>query len=442
MKKSIFSNLGLKIVAVFVAFGIWLMVVNGSDPITRSSFTGIPVTIENQDRLGTGSVLSVKEGTDTTTIWVEGKRSVIDKLDRTKFKVTADIDNITAMKTIPLKIECSDPRITYKNMWCEPPSLKVDVVAEEERAFIVNVLVQGEPGGKYEVGKADVHSGETVLITGPETAIRIIDKVIANVNVGGIDSDRQLSSIIKIVDKNGNEFTESQLNGLKIKTTKGVLLTDRKLSVDIDLWEIQPNIKLDIQTIGTLAPGYRISGITTTPATINLVGDEQTLRALKGKLTIPNRISVEGEKESFSRQLDLSDFLAERYKKELRQEANSAEKITVNVQIEKIGTRIFNVPISDIDIQEQREDLEITLTPADKIQIEYQPPADNLGLLLSKDVKVVLNLSNPQYSEAGTYEVPLEITLPKGYVLVSKVIIAVNLEVSTKAQKLVTEEES
>ena len=46
MKEKIFSNLGLKIMAVLVSFLIWLMVINGDDPVRTDTFSGVPIMVK------------------------------------------------------------------------------------------------------------------------------------------------------------------------------------------------------------------------------------------------------------------------------------------------------------------------------------------------------------------------------------------------------------
>ena len=43
MKKKIVSNFWLKIMAVLVSFLIWLMVINGDDPIKTETFRNVPI---------------------------------------------------------------------------------------------------------------------------------------------------------------------------------------------------------------------------------------------------------------------------------------------------------------------------------------------------------------------------------------------------------------
>ena len=46
MRRRLTSNLGLKVLAFFIAVFMWLIVVNIHDPVIEKTYTGIPVSVE------------------------------------------------------------------------------------------------------------------------------------------------------------------------------------------------------------------------------------------------------------------------------------------------------------------------------------------------------------------------------------------------------------
>lgn len=440
-----FKNWGLKILSVFIAFLIWLMVVNGDDPEKTKAFKNVPVKVVNEESLvQAGKVYSPRDGTDTVTVWVTARRSVLDKLSSADFEVIADFENIVSleMTTIPLQIRCkTNKTLTRENMDCDPPSLKVDIEDAKEKDFIVSVITEGTPASGYEVGNMQVVKGESIKITGPESIIDIIDKVIATVPVGGKTADETVSIPLNIIDRNGKPFSESQMNNLEIKTSGGALISDQQMDIRLTMWKVKSDIKLKVETTGTPAQGYRVGKITTTPATVGLTGSDEILNSLEGELSIYDAVSLDGVTESFEKTLDLSDYLLEKYQKTLRQEANASSTISINVQIEKVGTTTLELPVTEIEIKNKPEGLNMTLTPADKVSIEAQEDTEASqentvkSPITAKDIKATLDLS--LYKTAGNYKVPLTIVVPNGYVLVSEVTMVVNLEkIETEAETL------
>lgn len=435
MKKTIFSNSGLKIAAVLVSFLIWLMVTNGSDPEVVSYISGVKITQKNVESVVAADKVFRITGTDkdrqTVDIRVKGRRSVVDSLKASDFKVVANMKNLTFMDTIPLEVECLNPAISKKNISCEPAALQVEIEDKKEVTFAVGITTAGKPVSGYEVGTVRIQTGDTILIAGAASLVDIIDKVQVVVNTSGMSKDENVDAAIKIIDKNGDQFSEAQMASLELKTTAGVLLKEEKLTASVDLWEVRDGILLDVKTTGTPRDGYRVASVTTTPETISLAGTETILKELNGKLELPGAISVQGVSESFEQSIDLSEYLQENYKRTLRQEADAVEKITVKVQIEKLGTTKLELPISDITIQNKPAGFDMVLTPTDKLTIEVRSYSSSADPIKVSDVKAVLDLSD--YQKPGNYTVPVDISLPAGFAIADEVTITVNLEEAADA---------
>ena len=164
--KRTWNNIGLKIISVLVAFGIWLMVVNTDDPEKTQPFN-VTVTIENKEKLEeAGKVYRVIDNTDEVTIWVTARKSVIQSLRASDFKAIADFENLNeAVGSIPIVVECSNGKITQDKIKVLPPSLKIELEDKKEQEFVLNVEKTGKPVKGYEVasmdavqGKKDLHS--------------------------------------------------------------------------------------------------------------------------------------------------------------------------------------------------------------------------------------------------------------------------------------------
>lgn len=429
MKKALTSNLGLKILSVLVACVIWVFVVNEEDPEKKQSFSDVAVEIRNSDSFGVDKTYSIEEDTDNVKIWVTARESVVNRLQSKDFKVVADMRNITLGDAVPYTVECTNSAITKANWECEPASLKIKIENVVQESFGVEVVIEGEgkPAKGYEVGTTGIQEGDTINIAGPESLVNIIHKVSVPVTVNSTMSSSQvLSGDITITDGNGVPFTKSQMDNLIFTTSSGVLLKDRKLNVEIELWKVQSDIKLEVETTGTPAWGYRVSEVKVTPETVSLAGDKETLEELEGVLRLTDMISVQGVSESFTPEtINLSDFLKENYKDKLKLVGGAASTISVKITIEKMGTKKIDIPLSAITIKGRPEGLDMVLTPADKLSIEVGAVSGSLEDISQEDVKAVLDLT--AYQKAGRYEVPVQITLPEGFEMETEVVIVVNL---------------
>lgn len=425
--KLTWNNIGLKIISVLVAFGIWLMVVNTDDPEKTQPFN-VTVTIENKEKLDeAGKVYRVIDNTDEVTIWVTARKSVIQSLRASDFKAIADFENLNeAVGAIPIIVECSNGKITQDKIKILPPSLKIELENKKEQEFVLNVEKTGKPAKGYEIASMEAVQGKKIYVAGAESLLKIIGKVSVPVSVQGYSSDRTVASSIKITDKNGAPFTETQMNSLELKTMEGAVISEGKVDVDVKLWRIKNGVPIKIIPKSTPADGYHITEISTTPETLNIAGSEKALEDMGSSLKIEDIVSVEGITEDMETEIDITEILQE---KKLKLESGTESFITVKVKIEKWGDSTVAFPVSQLNIISYPKNKNLVFTPADQLMIGVRSTGKNdalTSMLTADQIKASVDLTD--YQDAGTYSVPVEVELPDGYELVSPVMIYVNVE--------------
>lgn len=424
MKRNWMNNIGLKIISLLVAFGIWLMVVNTDDPEKTQPFN-VTVTVENKEKLEeAGKVYRVRDNTDEVTIWVTARKSVIQNLRASDFKAIADFENLNeAIGAIPIVVECTNSRITEDKIKVLPPSLKIELENKKEQEFVLNVEKTGTPAKGYEVASMEAVQGKKIYIAGAESLLKIIGKVSVPVSVQGYSSDRTVTSSIRITDKNGAVFTESQMNSLELKTMEGAVISEGKVDVNLTFWPVKSGVPIEVVPVGTPADGYHVTEITTTPETLNIAGSEEALKEMGSALKVENLVSVDGMSEDVEEEIDLSDLLQER---NLKLEEGIDSAVTVKVKIEKWGDTTVAFPISELKIIAYPEGKNLVFTPADQLMIGVSSASEGQTSISADQIKASVDLTD--YQDAGTYTVPVDVELPDGYELVSPVTIFVNVE--------------
>lgn len=421
MKRKAVANLGLKFLSLFLAYLIWLLVANIDNPTDSQLFRGIDIQVINAD-----SVTEIDKTYDiiseeTVVIKVTERKSVLNNLNADSFTVIADMENLNDMNTVPLTVSCSSPSVSWDEIEMVPSSMKVKVEQRKQVEFPVTVVANGKPKNGYEVGKTEVVQGKTVQIAGPESMLNRIGQVKATVNIGNIDTDQRLTATLEVYDKNGDRIREPQINRLQIKDSSGVLLTENKVMVDVTLWEIMNDIPVEVKTTGSVEDGYRVSSISTLPVTVSLVGTQEALARLNGKVVLQDSILLDGATESFTVELDITETLNEI--NELRLISEGDPIITVSVQIERIGDQTLMIPLSSLQVENRPENMALTFSPADEVAVSIHTESGE-NMLRQSDIKAKVDLA--VCAEPGDYEIPVEITLPEGYSLVSEVKLVVN----------------
>ena len=423
IRKILTDNLGLKMLALILAIVIWWFVMNQNDPVRSMIISNVPITIVNEESIADIGKVVEPEGSGTVNVKVTERRSILNRLARngSNFYVEADLENINEMNAVPLTVVCDNSAVTWDEISISPTSLKVSTEDKTEQQFAVNVSLLGDVASGYAIGSTEVVGGKTILIAGPQSLVGIINQVTAPVSVSGLSADSALTSTLRIYDKNGAELTEAQMNRLELKDSYGDLLSERTVDVNIDLWRVKNDIRLHIETVGRPAEGYWVSDISTVPETIQLAGTEEALERLGGQLTVEELISVDNASEQIIREIDLNDTISRHADLKFVNESDNI--VTVTVRIEKTGDISLDIPLADIEMLNKPSDMKLVFTPADKINVRVQSLEGGGNTISSSDLEASVDLS--ACSSEGTYELPVDITLPEGFELSADVVLKV-----------------
>lgn len=421
MRKLLMNNLPLKLMSVVAAVFIWLIVVNVDNPTIKASFD-VPVTVQNESYVEKdGKMCLLEEGQETTRVTVTGRRKTVERLRASDIVATADLRQAVSLNTnpvmVPIAVSCRG--ITSENLVARPQNISIEMDDRLTQEFMVSVSTgDSTPGKGYEIGTKIVNP-EKVRITGAASLIKKIDRVVAYVNVNGQTSDVSQQADLKIIDKNQDEVSESQMRYLKYD------LTSPKVTATVKLWKVKTNVNIQAEYSGYPAEGYQVGGLTLTPSTVSVTGTEEALDALEEQnntIWIPaSQVDVSGESQDCEREVNLSELLPQTGN--LRLAADTNDKVIVKVSILPAGSKAYKIPTTEIQVKNVPADMEAVFETAE-VELRVSKETEDLGDLEEKDIKVSIDVSG---KKAGTYELPLEVSLPEGYELVSQAKTEVRL---------------
>ncbi len=420
MKHRWTRNLSLKLLSLVVAFLIWILIDNIDNPTRSRLFRDVQIQVVNGESVAEIDKVYDIVSEESVVLKVTERKSVLDKLSQSDFTVTADLENLNEMNTVPLSVTCSDPSVSWDDIEVVPSSMKVQLEQRKQSEFVVNVSVMGQPEKGFEVGRTEIVQGKTVQIAGPESMLNRIGQVVASVNVSRITNDQRLNATLSVYDKNGDPM---QMNRLQVKDSSGALLAENSVMVDVSLWEVRNDIDVEVEVTGTPVEGYRMTGVSVMPETVNLVGTKEALDALEGKLVLKEKISVDNVSESFIRDIDITETLADN--DELRLVSEADPVVAVSVQIEQSGDRTLRIPLSNLEVQNRPEGMDLAFSPADELPVQVHSD-EQKGVITIRDIKASIDLG--VCTEPGIYEIPVQIELPEGYTLTSDVNLVVTAE--------------
>ena len=407
IKKKLTNNLLLKILSLAIALAIWLLVANINDPVVVTSYD-VPVTIQNSAYLESGGkTYQVLEQQQMVTVILRGNSSVVE--NRTgDIQAVADLTQIVDMDTTPVMVPVTATcdRVAAEDISVVPAAIGIEIEDMVSKDFTITVTAgDTTPSADYEVGTMEANP-EKVTITGPESLIDKIDRVMAEVNTAPMNEDTTITSRLIIYDKNQDTLDETEMNYLKFDIGQPVV------DIHVDLWRVRGDIQLAVNYSGSPAPGYQVGDVTITPSTISVAGTDEALAqlAVEGNtIEIPaDAVVLDGQDSDVETRLTLSEYMPDDLVV-----ANNVETAIVNVSIIPEGSQEFRVATRDITIENLDDKLRLVFD-TDSVTVRVRETGGQINDLTADEISLSADMKG---RGAGDYEIQLEADLPDGYEL-------------------------
>ncbi len=424
MKKYKFTNnLGLKVMALVFAAFLWLIVVNVDDPVETATFRNIPVSVQNAEIVtNEGKTYKIQDDTQTVSVVVRAKRSVLSKLSAESISAVADMSNMQIESLVP--ITASIPG--YEGRYAAettPSNLKVKIEDQTKNVFPLTVSASGTPRDGFVVGDMTTNP-EKVTVRGAESLVSSIDKAVAKVDVSGLSKTTVLQADLVYYDSNGNVVDRTQL--------KDNIGTDG-ITVNVQMLNTK-SVALNFAVSGTPLEGYIFSGLTCEPDSIQVCGTADNLDGFD-ELDIPaSEIDISDTTEKLEKTVDILPYLPDGIK--LVDE--TANNIVVTVSIEQEGARTIELPVEAIRVNNLQESLKVTFDENTDIELQFKGAQEALDNL---DVRNAASVDLKSFTKPGIYEVPVSIETAANITLTKKPTVKVTLTVKDKVTEQGTTED-
>lgn len=400
MKSKLTNNVGLKILSVLSAMFLWLVVVNVDDPVISRTYTGIPVEVVNGDAITSeGKTYEILDGSDTISVIVSAKRSVIEEMSKDYIKATADMKDMTFMDTVVIEVRSTRYSDRIESITPRTKNLKVQIEDLLRKQFEITVETTGSPNSGYIVGKVEP-AINMLSVSGPASLVSKIAAAKAVVDVTGMRNDISTSSVVNLYNASG-ELIED------------VMLKSNVADVHVDVQILETKeIPLAYAVSGTPADGYGATGVVkSSPSTVVIAGEGDNFNNMS-MLSIPaERISVAGASEDVIVTINLTDYLPSGV---TFADPDFDGNATVTAYIGSLQRKEIDVPTANITIENVPEGYTAVLVDIGGLKrIEVQGLGDVFTQLDGTVVTGVIDagMLSPRMPEG---EVPEEGTLYAG----------------------------
>ena len=145
------NNIGIKLCSFILAIVVWAIIINIDDPYKTRTFSVDVETVNESALQSVNKVYEIIEG-NTASVKVKGKKSIVDKLDSTDIRATADLSNLSAVNAVPIVPALRKLTSSEVTLECTQV-LKVSLENRASKQVKVNVITQGTPEEGFTIGE-------------------------------------------------------------------------------------------------------------------------------------------------------------------------------------------------------------------------------------------------------------------------------------------------
>ena len=406
-------NMGLKIMAfVFAAF-LWLIVMNVDDPVDRKTYSNIPVIFANDDIISQeGNVYQVLDEQNVSVV-VSAKASVLKDIHSDDIVATADIkemDTDTGLVPIQVTINNLTAGDDYLSAEAVPRNIQIQVEKTGKKVLSLTVRGNGDPRDGYIVGEMTVNPKQ-ITITGPESIIEQVETAVAWIDTEGISRDSDKTGELRLYDVYGNQVSSNQIYNN---------LGEDGITVHVEVLQGK-TVPVAFDVSGTPAEGYRYVECTSEPASVQIYGKSDVLQDIDAIEVPGDVLNIDGAAENVVQSVDITPYLPEG----TMLEEGSTGTLSVTVVIEQEGTRTIDFLVSSIRITNLADDVQVSYQPDAEISLQFRGQQELLDVL---DISNAVSVNLKNYTQEGTFSIPVDIDIPDGIEIVGSPTVEITLQ--------------
>lgn len=403
MKKWITNNLGLKILALLVSVGLWIIAININDPVSENTYT-VNVSLQNAGVLSSaGKYFEVKDNSDRIKVVVRGTRTALSQFNQADIVATADLSKITEDNLVPIDLSTTKQSDKIEGIRSDSQYVKLALEDVRRLQMPIEVKVLNDPQDGYILGSTQT-SQNVVIISGPESIINQVESAAVEIDVSGATTDVKISLPIHLYSKGDDiiDTTKVNMSVQEISTTASILQK-----------AVVPLIAIPQ---GTPTQGYVLNGIIEgLPTEITIAGKSNIVSKIP-YIDISESLDVNDIYQNTSYEININDYLPDGVSMVGNVGNNGILDISVGVDKESERTivldpeaiQVIGVPEGySATVSDLEDDVEVPVSGLksllDTVDESKLVPVINVDKYLSNNGLTI---------EKGHIDIPLDITLP------------------------------
>ncbi len=398
------KQLIIKICCIIAAVVLRIYVSNVENPIITYNIKRVPVQILNGEKLKYSGLILMEDNGYTVDLTIKGATSQVKKLTKDNFKVMVDLDSLALKKGVnKILVSVEEYPNGVNVIQNQQMLISINLDSYIEKQFKVSVSLEGNPKQGYYAHKTNI-SPDSIMVSGGEKEISLINKIVAEVKLEGAYSDVDTQAVLKAVDSTGAKLEKVTLYPDKIK-----------INIPVDKTKLVP---IKVNSKGEIGENLYLKSISSNIQEIKISGAEKDLELIE---------YIETENIDLQAIKDNENIMLKIVVPEGITLIDKTEYVQVKIEIEQIINKDITRLITVLNLHEQFE----AKIQYSTINLRLRGTESSMKELDYNNIKCVVDL---QGLKEGIHIVPILIEKPENIEVVQSDIESVKIEMEKKEE--------
>lgn len=383
------NNARLKIFSIILGVLFWFISMSTIDPVTTMVIEDVPITIKNEYVISQINKTYDLGEIETVDVTVKDKNSILKDLTAADLVATVDLSKLSYVNTVDVNVTINNDTTEIKDIEHDVISITLDDVSYGE--FPIDIQTTGDPIRGYAVREI-VLNKETVIITGAETQIKKIDKVVAELDIENVRDGQNIKFVPVVYDKNGDVINEKKLT-FEVKNLSAQVFLEKTKSVP-----------LNINIIEADGSAGQIKDISYDPTEIIVIGTAEELEYINSiDIDIPVKIEISNDNNTkLTKVINIREFIPEDIVLQ-----DEDQKVTITITYAPYPTKTISERTENIQLIGKNNNFEYKFM-IDKLEIPVTAHEDILKDLSVNDL--IINADVSTITSTGTHDIIINIS--------------------------------
>ncbi len=355
MKEKLLNNLGLKILSLFLAFFVWLVVLNVSNPVVTGS-KEVSLDIVNGKVLEAAGRTYEISGKSTATVYYDVHAKDEYRVRSTDFRAYVDLAELYDVTgSVQVKVEVLNNKELISNAEAKPGVVRVSTEELQEKPFGLALHTSGEAADGYYISDVSLEPSK-LTVEGPVSKVGSISYAGVEINVDGLSANEEGEQVPIFYDANGN----------KLNISDRITVNPSAIRYQVTVSKVK-NLPLDFRVTGTAAPGYRYTGVECEIENVPVIGTETSLASVNQLLISAPELNISGAVEDKTVAVDLRNYLPAG----VTIASEERSMVQVLIKVEKLASRTLTLTEADIELKNRMQSYQYRLEPR-RIEVTLQ----------------------------------------------------------------------